>query len=239
VDDPRLLGHELKYAVAVASRVAEELGTYFAPGAAVESRFSQLGRALVEADEIAEALIGNVRRVERVAPAQSPVEIDALLTDMKPSIIKAGDPNITLSFRLSGEGGTVFAGEEELIGIFRRLIDGAVDAMPSGGELSISTGWLDHVSGGRVGTGLGPRRYMRVSVADTGTGRYVDTWQRVLALPDAESSPTPGGSSIAAHVAQMGGHLILESTHGEGSRVHVCLPAAKDTPPAPPPDPEA
>jgi signal transduction histidine kinase len=181
VDDPRLLGHELKYAVAVASRVTEELASYFAPGDAVEGRFTQLGRALVEADQIAEALLGNVQRVERLAPAQSPVDVDALLTQMRPSIVRAIDPAITLSFRLSGERSTVFATEEELVGVIRRLVDGAVDAMPSGGELSVSTGWMDHVSGGRMGRGLGPRRYLRVSVADTGAGHYADTWQRVPA----------------------------------------------------------
>lgn len=232
MDDPRLLGHELKYAVAVASRVTEELGSYFAPGAAVEGRFTQLGRALAEADQIAEALLGNLHRVERMAPAQPPVDVDALITQMKPSIIKASDPAITLSFRLAGEGSTVFANEEDLVGVIRRLVDGAIDAMPSGGELSISTGWLDHVSGGRVGWGLGPRRYMRVSVADTGAGRHGDTWRRVLALPDSGASAAPVDASIAADVAQMGGHLLLESADGEGSRVHLCLPAAQDTPPA-------
>jgi signal transduction histidine kinase len=228
VDDPRLLGHELKYAVAVASRVTEELASYFAPGDPVEGRFTQLGRALVEADQIAEALLGNVQHVERIAPAQSPVDVDTLLTQLKPSIVKAIDPAITLSFRLAGERGTVFASQDDLVGVIRRLVDGAVDAMPSGGELSISTGWLDHVSGGRVGRGLGPRRYMRVSVADTGTGRHGDTWQRVLALPDSAPPQAPAHSSIAADVAQLGGHLILESADGEGSRVHVCLPAVQD-----------
>jgi signal transduction histidine kinase len=231
VDDPRLLGHELKYAVAVASRITEELASYFTPGNSVEGRFTQLGRALVEADQIAEALLGNAHRVERIAPAQPPVDVDALLAGMKPSIVKAIDPAVTLSFRLAGERCTVFANEEELVGIIRRLVDGAVDAMPSGGELSISTGWLDHVSGGRLGRGLGPRRYMRVSVADTGTGSHVDSWQRVLALPDSGPSPGPINSSIAADVAQMGGHLLLENADGEGSRVHVCLPAAQDTVP--------
>jgi signal transduction histidine kinase len=234
VEDPRLLGHELKYAIAVASRVTEELGSYFRPGDAVEGRFTQLGRALVEADQIAEALLGNVHRVERIAPAQPPVDIDGLLTQMKPSVVRALDPAITLSIRLAGENGTVFAHEEELAGIIRRLIDGAADAMPSGGEMSISTGWLDHVSGGRFGIGVGPRRFMRVSVADTGAGSYIDTYQRVLAPPSAEPSSAPAASSIAADVSQMGGHLILESADGEGSRVHVCLPAAQDVRPVEP-----
>jgi two-component system cell cycle sensor histidine kinase/response regulator CckA len=229
VDDARLLGHELKYAVAVASRVTEELGSYFKPGDAVEGRFTQLGRALIEADQIAEALLGNVQRAERVAPSQPIVDIDALITSMKPSIAWGMDPGIVLSFRLAGEGGTVFADEEELAAVIRRLIDGATETMPSGGELSISTGWLDHVSGGWVSAGLGPRRYMRISVADTGDGGYPQTWERVLSPRGPEASAL-SVTSLAADVAQMGGHLILESSRNEGSRIHVCLPAAQDLP---------
>jgi len=231
VEDPRLLGHELKYAIAVASRVTEELGSYFKPGDAVEGRFTQLGRALLEADQIAEALLGNAQRPDRRAPAQPIVDIDALITQLKPSIIGSVDPAIALSFRLSAQGGAVVASEEDLVDMIRRLIDSAVDAMPAGGELALSTGWLDHVSGGWVSAGLGPRRYMRVSVADTGEGGYAGTWQRVLASPGSGLSLAPTESSLAAGVAQMGGHLILENSPHEGSRIHVCLPAAQDFPP--------
>jgi hypothetical protein len=75
-----------------------------------------------------------------------------------------------------------------------------------------------------------PRRHIRLTVGDTGPGDYVETCQRVMdspaAQPAIERAPT---GSVAGTVGRLGGYLIIESTPGEGSRIHVCLPA---TPPA-------
>ena len=63
----------------------------------------------------------------------------------------------------------------------------------------------------------------------TGTGDYMETCQRVLE-PGRSDSPVERAAtkSVAETVGRVGGYLIIESTPGEGSRIHVCLPA---TPP--------
>ncbi len=115
--------------------------------------------------------------------------------------------------------GAAFAGvvPAELTQIVLNLAVNARDAMPDGGDLLIRTGTLQ---GGPAGdgwpAGLAAGGWVEVSVTDTGHG--ID--------PAALGRPAGGLGlmTVGDILARCGGHLLLESPAGAGTRARVFLP---------------
>lgn len=185
---------------------------------------AELRQALAEADHLAEALL---HRTATVGVELPPLDVDFFLASIEPNLETMLGLRTTLSLRLGATGGVVMAEREDLEVLLERLVIAAIRAVPAGGDITVSTGWLDYVGGASVRGMFWPRRHIRMTVSDTGPGEYVETCQRVL-----DSGPTdgvvdrPSPSNVAEIVGRLGGYLIIESTAGEGSRIHVCLPAA-------------
>jgi signal transduction histidine kinase len=221
VEATRLLGHDLKYALASAGRVLVSLGR-IRPNEPVGEYVADLRHALAEIDRAANTLLGSDPSASAIFSA---VDVDDFLSELQPMLRQIVHSSISISVPRPGTGRNVHADVDDLDRIVRALVFGAAETMPDGGDITISTGWLEHVATTRPRDAAWSRRYVRMSVADTGTGRGQETRQRVLA------STTPGATSnhagsVATMVGRLGGYLILESTEDEGSRVHVCLPAA-------------
>ena len=107
------------------------------------------------------------------------------------------------------------------------LILNAVDAMPEGGVITISSSEDRH-----IGT-------VALEVADTGTGMSEDVRHRCREPFFTTKGPESGGMGLAmAHgiVGQHKGSLEVESSPGKGTKVEIVLPAAYVS--APPPEPE-
>jgi CheY-like chemotaxis protein len=86
---------------------------------------------------------------------------------------------------------------------------------------------------------LRPGRYLRLSIADTGTGMDQRLLTRVLE-PFFSTKPAGQGTGLGLSMAkgfaeQSGGGLTIDSTPGRGTTVHLWLPAAirPDTSPRP------
>ena len=228
------LGQELTSALGDAWRAAERLAENFVAGDSPGHDLTDLRHALSRADRVAEALLQS----SPVAPGEQPaLDVNAVLSAMESSLRNAIDPSITLSIQGAEPAGIVFADAAELDWVVRNLVDAATQAMPDGGDLAISAGWLDHISCKALRSGLPPSRYIRLTVGDTGPGRSSETWQRTR---ESRSIDQNVEDSISAVVGRLGGCLIFENASGSGSRVHVCLPAAHETPDSsPPPTDEA
>jgi hypothetical protein len=228
VDGRSSLGQELKSALGDAWRAADRLAEEFVAGDSPGHDLAELRRALAHADQVAEALLQASQYTPREQPA---LDINALLSAMEPFLRKTIDPAITLSIQGAEPAAVVFANGDEVGWVIRTLVDAAVEAMPEGGDLAISAGWLDHISCRALRSGLPPSRYVRLTIGDTGAGRSSDTWQRTR---EPRSIDDTVEDSISAVVGRLGGCLIFENASGSGSRVHVCLPAAHETPDSPP-----
>ena len=228
------LGHELKSALGGAWRAAERLAEHFVAGDSPGHDLAELRRALAQADHVAEALLQSHQASSHEQP---PLDVNALLAAIEPSLRNALDPSITLSVQVAEPAGTVFANGAEVEWVVRTLVDAGAQAMTDGGDLAISTGWLDHASCRSLRSGSPPSRYIRVTVGDTGPGRASETWQRTN---EPRSIDDAVEDSISAVVGRLGGCLIFENASGSGSRVHVCLPATHEAADFPlPPNDEA
>ena len=101
----------------------------------------------------------------------------------------------------------------------------ARDAMPDGGQLTISTTNLVF-EGGRADDPA-PGDYVRVSIADTGHGMTPEV--RRQAFDPFFTTKGPGGSGLGLSqvygmARQSGGTVVLESTEGQGTEVALLLP---------------
>jgi CheY-like chemotaxis protein len=128
--------------------------------------------------------------------------------------------------------------------VLLNLAANARDAMPGGGQLSISTAAClltgDDVAQ-RPDAQPGP--HIRLSVADTGTGIPPELVARIFepffTTKDIGKGTGLGLATVYGIIKQHRGWITVDSQIGAGTTFHVFLPATtKPAPPAaPPPDP--
>ncbi len=123
--------------------------------------------------------------------------------------------------------------------VVMNLAVNAADAMPTGGTLALEVAAEDvPATGRRDADGIPPGPYVRLAVADTGSGMDAET--RAHAFEPFFTTKAPGrgtGMGLAmvyGIVTQSGGHVRIDSEPGQGTRVSVWLPAVRPDPPVAP-----
>jgi CheY-like chemotaxis protein len=116
----------------------------------------------------------------------------------------------------------------------------ARDAMAVGGKLSVDTENVE-VDGAYATAqpGLEPGQYVRLRVADTGTGMDRQTLERVFepfftTKPQGEGTGL-GLATVYGIISQAGGHTSIYSEPGLGTTVTALLPVTEQQAPARPP----
>ncbi len=143
--------------------------------------------------------------------------------------------HITLEIERETGVGTVLADPGSMEQVLMNLAVNARDAMPDGGSLSIDIRdrRLDR-SSATLPPGLEPRRYVELSVADTGIGIAREVQSRVFepffTTKEQGKGTGLGLSTVYGIVSQSGGHVSVESVVGEGTTFHILLPTI-DGPP--------
>jgi signal transduction histidine kinase len=108
------------------------------------------------------------------------------------------------------------------------LAENAAEAMPSGGTLAIRTALVPGAAPG----GMTDGRYVRLRVADTGSGIPPDILGSIFD-PFFSTKPPGGSAGLGLTVARAitsrwGGRITLDSAPGTGTTVTVLFPAAQD-----------
>lgn len=110
------------------------------------------------------------------------------------------------------------------------LVINSRDAMPSGGTITISTTntRLVHDETGALPGDVATGDYVLIAVADTGTGMPPHVLEHVFEPFYTTKPPGSGtglGLSIVYGIAkQIGGHVAIQSTEGQGTTVRLYLP---------------
>ncbi|MFL5021297.1 MAG: PAS domain S-box protein [Microvirga sp.] len=109
------------------------------------------------------------------------------------------------------------------------LIVNARDAMPNGGSLKIMTGNVTLSEMDSTSSDLPPGQYASIAVQDTGTGMTPEIVNRVFepffTTKEIGKGTGLGLSQVYGFVTQSGGHIKVDSTPGQGTRVTMLLPA--------------
>jgi len=161
-----------------------------------------------------------------------PVDVKTLLDDLQEILSHTLGASIDVQVTLNCGVPPLFADKGQLETALVNLATNARDAMPAGGRLTLSaeTETVDAAHPAR----LAPGRYVRLTVADTGTGMDAATLARACE-PFFTTKGLGAGTGLGLPMAtgfaeQSGGALSVESTKDKGTTIILWLPAAECDP---------
>jgi signal transduction histidine kinase/CheY-like chemotaxis protein len=198
-------------------------------------REQRLIGAAVHSAERAKTLVQRLLAFARRQPLQpAAVDIAKLLANMAELIASTSGPQIRVSVDASEELPFARADQNQLEMALLNLSVNARDAMPNGGTLRISAIGGEAHPGDALG--LAPGRYVRLSVADTGSGMDEPTLARAtepfFSTKGVGKGTGLGLSMVHGLVSQLGGALKIQSRQGVGTNVELWLPTTDDAPDA-------
>jgi PAS domain S-box-containing protein len=160
---------------------------------------------------------------------QKVLNINTALADMEMMLGLLLGGTVDLKISLASELGQVKADLVQLEQVIMNLALNARDAMPLGGTLTIETKNVDlDERSARERAGLGPGRYVLLSVSDTGCGMDEATKARIFEPLFTTKGPGKGtGLGLStAHVIvhQSGGGIGVQSEVSRGTTFSVYLP---------------
>ena len=186
--------------------------------------------ALQSADR-AKVLVQRLLAFARRQPLQSTVvDVASLARGMADLVASTIGPQIKVVVDAPDDLPTARADANQLEMAILNLAVNARDAMPDGGTLRISI-WPETIDGAQQGV-LGPGGYIRLSVADTGTGMDEATLARAIepffSTKGIGQGTGLGLSMVHGLVSQLGGALDLYSQPGIGTNVILWLPQSRE-----------
>ncbi len=183
-------------------------------------------RTLDRAATLTQRLLAFARR-EALQPR--PVKPDALIESMAELIQRTVGPEITVALR-TGEGSwTVLCDPNQLENVLLNLAINARDAMPEGGQLTISTNDVCLREADVAGEeGARPGECVEITVSDSGTGMTPDVLARAFE-PFFTTKPLGQGtglglSQLYGFIRQSYGVVRLDSAPGRGTTARLYLP---------------
>ena len=173
---------------------------------------------------ITQRLLSFARRGELRAKVVATAE---LLNNLREVFAHTLGATITVSTNILPGIPSLVADQAQLETAIINLAANALDAMPDGGSLILSAD-VEHVTeGDHHPAGLAPGNYVRLGVADDGTGMDAATLARV-SEPFFTTKPSGQGTGLGLAMAkgfaeQSGGGLSVVSALGKGTRVVMWL----------------
>jgi signal transduction histidine kinase len=160
------------------------------------------------------------------------VNVNALLQEFQPILLRVISADIRLSTFLGPGLPDCEADPAHFQSAILNLVINARDAMPEGGQLSITTGLTALGEEDLLANpDAGPGRFVSVSVQDSGCGMTVEVLARVFepffTTKEAGKGSGLGLSQVYGFARQSGGHVHLSSQPGTGTCVTLYLPVAE------------
>jgi signal transduction histidine kinase/CheY-like chemotaxis protein len=162
-----------------------------------------------------------------------PVNVNSVINRVEKLLRRLIGEDITLKTDLSEREIFVLADSGQFEQIMINLATNARDAMPDGGELTISTGH-EEIDDGFVKTrGFGsPGKYVRVSVSDTGIGMEDKVREKIFepffTTKDVGKGTGLGLAIVYGIVSQQNGFIDVSSGIGKGATFNIYMPAIKE-----------
>ena len=142
-------------------------------------------------------------------------------------------PDILLRTALDASPGLVVIDADQIREALVNLVKNAVDALPDGGELAISTANVqigEEYAAQHAGAHCGS--YVMLSVADTGVGMDEETRTHVFepffTTKGRATTTGLGLATVHGSVAQHEGWITVESSLGKGSVFKIYLPGVEE-----------
>ncbi|MDM0106936.1 PAS domain S-box protein [Variovorax sp. J22R24] len=167
-----------------------------------------------------------------------PVNVDvvSLISGMREMLERTLGPTIRIDTNFPEALSPVRVDHNQLELAILNLAVNARDAMPNGGSLTIEASEVE----GTPADKLAPGRYLRLSLADSGSGMNAATLSRAIE-PFFTTKGVGRGTGLGLPMVlglaiQSGGKFALESSEGVGTSALLWLPVStEDSPPMPAP----
>ena len=196
-------------------------------GSVMEADLEQVLREVRRAASLTRQLLAFSRRqvlIEKV------MDLSGTLAEMEPMLRRFIPERIQLSFSRPGAPLPVKADAAQLHQVVLNLAVNATDAIPEGGEIRFAVGVrsLSNEEAEEIPWHVRPGEYATLVVEDTGCGMSPEVRERIFepfftTKPEGEGTGL-GLSMVFGIVKQSGGHIVVESEPGEGSRFELLLP---------------
>lgn len=199
-----------------------------------DNRLRRHAQAIHKAGSSGAALIQQMLTLSR----EEPVHLETLtwnevIADMKSLLTRLIGENIELHVRPAQDLGTVMMDRGQARQIILNLVLNARDAMPEGGKITLSTrdGNLRVSNPATKVTRSVP--CAELSVTDNGTGMHKETLARIF-RPYFTTKPRGQGTGLGLATVQRivkkaGGEIQVRSELGQGTRVSIRVPRAKNS----------
>jgi two-component system, cell cycle sensor histidine kinase and response regulator CckA len=169
-----------------------------------------------------------VARQRTVAPAW--LSLNDAITGMQDLLTRLIGENVELLIELAQDLRLVRIDPAEAQEIILNLVLNARDAMPDGGQITLSTRNRFAVIGGCSPSASLPAAFIELTIRDTGSGMDAETRARVFepffTTKEAGKGTGLGLATVHRIVQQEGGAIEIESELGKGTRIIIRLPAA-------------
>jgi signal transduction histidine kinase len=156
------------------------------------------------------------------------LEITSLVTGVGDLIGRTVGPGVSVATCSAPDLWFAFADRSQLENALLNLAINARDAMGGRGRLTIELANISLSEAPAAQRAVAPGDYVRVTVADTGSGMTPEVAARAFD-PFFTTKPAGAGtglglSMIYAFARQAGGDAWLETAQGQGTQVHLLLP---------------
>ncbi|PZU12642.1 MAG: histidine kinase [Sphingobium sp.] len=193
-------------------------------------REKRLIDAALQSAERARTLVQRLLAFARRQPLQpTAVDIHELVTGMSALVASTTGPQVRVAMDVAADLPAARGDFNQLEMALLNLSVNARDAMPDGGTLSIGA-VPDSIGPGGSGD-LKEGAYVRITVADTGIGMDAETVARSIepffSTKGVGKGTGLGLSMVHGLARQLGGAMEIESRPGQGTRVHIWLPAVQ------------
>ena len=208
------IAHDFNNLLTVIIGYADALKDSIAPGTSEAAQLGELRSASERAARLTQQLLAFSRR-QVLLP--TPLNLNEVVRDMVSILRRTTGGDVVITLELDPALGLVYADRVQMEQVLLNLVINARDAMPSGGQLVISTRNLGDVA----------RPLVEVSVSDDGIGMDAATRGRIFEpffTTKGAQGTGLGLATVYGIIKQSDGDVTCESVVGSGTTFHVRLP---------------
>ncbi len=212
------VAHNLRNLLTIMGRCIDAIRGQLPARSPIEEDLAELDRSIHRAFHLTQQILS----VGHPAPRERHVvDVNQLVIDAERMIDRALENVVTPHYQLAATQPHVRADPYELEWILLNLVMNSLEAMPTGGRLSIETANHDRGAPG------GSQAVIRLTVTDTGERPQSETEDhRPSRLHDTGDLAAIRLGNVAILVENLDGWLQVDVQEGRGTTVHVDLPLA-------------
>jgi two-component system, cell cycle sensor histidine kinase and response regulator CckA len=225
------IAHDFNNLLQAVQGFAELLLLDKAPGEKGYAELEHISRASRRGGELTRQLLTFSRKVESKL---EPLDLNLTVEHVRRLLERTIPKMVKIELRLTGNLHQVKADASQIEQVLMNLAVNARDAMPEGGTLTIETqnATLDEAHH-RNRPELSPGEYVLLAVTDTGHGMDMDTREHIFdpffTTKEVGKGTGLGLAMVYGIVKNHSGHVMCQSTPGEGTVFRIYLPAIEQS----------